>query len=150
MLRPMKILRRDILKLLQTYINKTENLQYFSQNFLPTLRALKSDFQSNDQNARDPEVLELFATLLSKLGPDLQPFMDQILVHLLSPTLNMIANDFNSFPEFREGFFQLVKSIVMYCADALITMESNSFNTLVQSIIFGCKHEKTEIMDLSL
>lgn len=30
MLRPMKILRRDILKLLQTYIDKEENLQYFN------------------------------------------------------------------------------------------------------------------------
>lgn len=76
MLRPMKILRRDTLKLLQTYIDKEDNLQYFNQNFLPTLRALKEDFAVGDQNARDPEVLELFATLLKKIGNELQPFME--------------------------------------------------------------------------
>lgn len=69
-------MRRDILKLLQKYIERTDDLQYFSQNFLPTLRDLKSDFAANNENARDPEVLELFATLLTKLGNELQPFMD--------------------------------------------------------------------------
>lgn len=98
---------------------------------MPTLRTLKADYESNDMNARDPEVLELFATLLTKLGTELQPFMDQILQHLLAPTLNMIANDFNSFPEFREGFFRLIKSIVKYCADALLAMDSGAFSTLI-------------------
>jgi hypothetical protein len=62
----------------------------------------------------------------------------------------MIANDFNSFPEFREGFFRLIQSIITYCTGALLQMEGGAFETLVQAILFGCKHERTEIMDLSL
>ena len=38
----------------------------------------------------------------------------------------------------------------MYCADALLAMDAGAFQTMVKSVIFGCKHEKTEVMDLSL
>ena len=87
MLRPMKILRRDILKLLQTYIEKETNFTYFNENFLSTLQAMVEDFSASDPNARDPEVLQMFATMMRQEGPMLQGFMPSILQHLLSPTL---------------------------------------------------------------
>ena len=87
MLRPMKILRRDILKLLQTYIEKEINFTYFNENFLSTLQAMVEDFSASDPNARDPEVLQMFATMMRQEGPMLQGFMPSILQHLLSPTL---------------------------------------------------------------
>ena len=37
MIKPMKTVRRDILKLIQTYIEKESDFTYFNQNFLPTL-----------------------------------------------------------------------------------------------------------------
>ena len=67
-LRPMKVLRRDILRLLQTYIEKEQNYQAFNQEFLPPLQAMVDDFVNSDQNARDPEVLQLFATMIKKEG----------------------------------------------------------------------------------
>lgn len=76
MIRPMKILRRDILKLLQTYIEREKDFAYFNNTFLPTLQALVEDFSSNDPKARDPEVLSLFATMMKQEGPMLQGFMN--------------------------------------------------------------------------
>ena len=61
MIRPMKSLRRDILKLIQTYIEKEQNFQYFNQNFLPTLQTMVEDFNNSVKDARDPETLMLFA-----------------------------------------------------------------------------------------
>lgn len=75
MLRPMKVLRRDILKLLQTYIERERDFTYFNQNFLPTLQALVEDFSASDANARDPEVLQLFSTMMRQEGPMLQGFV---------------------------------------------------------------------------
>ena len=37
MIRPMKAVRKDILKLIQTYIEKESDFTYFNANFLPTL-----------------------------------------------------------------------------------------------------------------
>lgn len=62
----------------------------------------------------------------------------------------MIGNDFASYPEFREGFFKLVQAIIGFCTEALLQLDGGSFETILQAVIFGCKHEKTEVMELSL
>lgn len=111
----MKTLRKDILALIQTYIEKEEDFSYFNQNFLPTLQAMIEDFSQSDPNARDPETLMLFAIILKKEGQHLENFLSPILIHLCQPTLQMIMNDLISFPEFREGFFKLVQNIIKYC-----------------------------------
>lgn len=49
MLKPMKAVRRDILKLIQTYILKENDKQYliFYQQFLPSLKLLIDDYKAN-------------------------------------------------------------------------------------------------------
>ena len=64
----MKTLRKDILSLIQTYIEKEEDYTYFNQNFLPALQAMVEDFAQSDPNARDSETLMLFATILKREG----------------------------------------------------------------------------------
>lgn len=68
MLKPMKTVRRDILRLIQTYIERSTELSIFTRDFLPTLQGLVEDYQQSDPNSRDSEVLMLFATMLKKLG----------------------------------------------------------------------------------
>lgn len=75
MIKPMKTVRRDILKLIQTYIERANDFTIFNQEFLPTLQNLVDDYQLNDHNARDPEVLHLFATMLKKMGEALSGFL---------------------------------------------------------------------------
>lgn len=90
MIKPMKTVRRDILKLIQTFIDKSNEFQYFNENFLPTLQGLTDDYQSNTPDARDPEVLHLYATMLKKMGESLSGYLNQILFNLCSPTLQVI------------------------------------------------------------
>lgn len=98
-----------MLKLIQTYIENCENFTVFNQRFLPSLQTLVNDYQQNDPQARDPEVLHLFATTIKRLGEILADYLQHIVVNLVESTLAMIKDDFISFPEFREGCFQLVK-----------------------------------------
>lgn len=44
MIKPMKTVRRDTLKLIQTYIENAENYAVFNQEFLPTLQGLVEDY----------------------------------------------------------------------------------------------------------
>ena len=115
MLKPMKSLRRDILKLLQTYIQEMDDMTIFVNEFLPQIKGLVEDYQQSNPDARDPEVLMLFATMSKKLGPVLHDFLNQILYNLCETTLEMIKNDYINYPEFREGFFTLVGNIVKHC-----------------------------------
>jgi exportin-1 len=150
MIKPMKTVRRDILKLIQTYIEHADNYQIFNQEFLPTLQGLVEDYAMNDPNARDPEVLMLFATMLKKLGENLGGYLQQIIIHLGESTLNMIKDDFISYPEFREGCFRLVEKTVKHCTGGLFQLSSDKFNTILLTIMFAMKHEKPELMEIGL
>ena len=73
MIKPMKAVRRDILRLIQTYILKEKDKTYtvFYQNFLPGLKPLIDDFKASAQDGRDPEVLHLFSTMIKHMGEQL-------------------------------------------------------------------------------
>lgn len=45
MIKPMKAVRRDILRLIQIYIEKEENFEFFNQHFLPSLQTMVQDYQ---------------------------------------------------------------------------------------------------------
>jgi hypothetical protein len=45
MIKPMKTARRDMLKLIQTYIQSADNMQVFISEFLPSIKNLVSDYQ---------------------------------------------------------------------------------------------------------
>ena len=44
MIRPMKAVRRGILKLIQIYIEKEQDFSYFNTNFLPTFQTMVQDY----------------------------------------------------------------------------------------------------------
>ena len=75
MIKPMKLVRRDILRLIQAYIERANEFTTFNVEFLPTLKNLVDDYQVSDPNSRDPEVLMLFATMLKKMGDMLSGFL---------------------------------------------------------------------------
>lgn len=75
MIKSMKAVRRDILKLIQAYIQRSNEFTIFNVKFLPPLQNLVEDYQANDPNARDPEVLNLFATMIKKMGDMLAGFL---------------------------------------------------------------------------
>lgn len=54
-------------------------------------------------------------------------FLQQILFSLCDSTLEMIKDDYISFPEFREGLFKLVENIVKFCTGGLFSLQSDKF-----------------------
>lgn len=64
----MKMVRRDILKLVGTYVEHTNDFTHFRQFFLPQLKNLIDDYQMGAPQTRDPEVLQLFATMFKHMG----------------------------------------------------------------------------------
>lgn len=75
---------------------------------LPTLKELVSDYNNAHCNARDPEVMLLFATLFKVMGQYLQSYLKDVVFQLCESTLEIIKNDMISFPEYRQAFFKLI------------------------------------------
>lgn len=123
-IKPMKALRRDILKLIQTYIEQETDFTIFNQYFLPSLKQLMEDYVNSNPNSRDPETLSLFATIIKKDSSFFNTDSLKVVIDsLINSTLEMIKNDFTSFPEFREGFFRLVHNIITHCTNSFLSLD---------------------------
>lgn len=68
LIRAMRSTKKEILKLLETFIEKTDDIQVVVQNFIPPLlAAVLGDYKLSIADARDPEVLSLMVVIIDKL-----------------------------------------------------------------------------------
>ena len=84
------------------------------------------------------------------MGENLTNEIPAIIEGLCQSTLAMVKNDFLSLPEFREGFFSLTMNIVKHGTTGLFNLQPQTFQEMVQVIIFAMEHEKPDQMDLGL
>ncbi|OBZ75216.1 Exportin-1 [Grifola frondosa] len=149
--RQLRTIKKEILKLMETFIRKAEDLEVVNGNFMPPLLdAILGDYNRNVPAARDAEVLNVMATIISRLGPLLTPQVPAILEAVFEPTLNMINQDFSEFPEHRVGFFKLLRAINLNCFPALLTVPPPQFKLFMDSIIWAIKHTMRDIAETGL
>ncbi|KDQ59442.1 hypothetical protein JAAARDRAFT_33006 [Jaapia argillacea MUCL 33604] len=149
--RQLRTVKKEILKLMETYIRKAEDLEAVNGNFIPPLLdAILGDYNRNVPAARDAEVLNVMATITSRLGPLLTPQVPAILEAVFEPTLNMINQDFSEYPEHRVGFFKFLRAINLNCFPALLTIPPTQFKLFMDSIIWAIKHTMRDIADTGL
>lgn len=126
-LRATKTVRREILNLIATFIKSSENPDLIVTEFLPILSELITDYNQNVPNARDPEVLSLFSTLIEKMREKMSEHIPDILNYLFESTLTMINNDYTTFMDFRKNFFGLIKNIVNFSLEGLFGATEENF-----------------------
>ncbi|KAF9264734.1 hypothetical protein L218DRAFT_200244 [Marasmius fiardii PR-910] len=150
-IRQLRTVKKEILKLMETYIKRAEDLDAVNNNFIPPLLdAILGDYNRNVPAARDAEVLNVMATITGRLGPLLTPQVPAILDAVFEPTLNMINQDFSEFPEHRVGFFKLLRAINLNCFPALLGIPPTQFKLFMDSIIWAIKHTMRDIADTGL
>lgn len=67
--RQLRTVKKEILKLMETYIKKAEDLESINNNFIPPLLdAILGDYTQNVPAARDAEVLNVMAAIVARLG----------------------------------------------------------------------------------
>lgn len=72
--RQLRTVKKEILKLMETYIRKAEDLEAVNSSFMPPLLdAILGDYNRNVPTARDAEVLNVMATITSRLGVNYSP-----------------------------------------------------------------------------
>lgn len=137
--RGLRTIKKEILKLIETYVEKSDDLEMVRTNIVPALLdAVLVDYHRNVPNARDAEVLKVMSAIISKLsvsstvvylnsrrylGSSLtlyhQNLMEDqvptIMENVFECTLEMINKDFSEFPEHRVEFFSLLRAINLHC-----------------------------------
>ncbi|KAJ1026770.1 hypothetical protein NDA16_002067 [Ustilago loliicola] len=151
MVRGLRTIKKEILRLVETYVKRAEDLEAVNVNLIPSLLdAILGDYNRNVPVARDAEVLNVMATITSRLQGLLTDKIAPILDAVFEPTLNMINQDFAEFPEHRVGFFKLLRAINLYCFPALLELPPPKFKLTMDSIIWAIKHTMRDIADTGL
>jgi len=149
--RSLRTIKKEILKLMESYIKKAEDLDAIYANFIPPLLdAILGDYNRNVPPARDAEVLNVMGTVTNRLASLLTPQVPAILDAVFEPTLNMINQDFAEYPEHRAGFYKLLRAINVQCFPALLTIPPAQFRLFMDSIIWAIKHTMRDIADVGL
>jgi exportin-1 len=74
-IRQLRTVKKEILRLTETYLKRAEDLDAINQNFIPPLfDAILGDYTRNVPQARDAEVLNVMATIVARLGVSLDRF----------------------------------------------------------------------------
>lgn len=126
-LKAMRTVRREILNLIATFISNNEDPDMVISEFLPKLSELIVDYNGNVPNARDPEVLSLFTSLIKKMGDRMNQYIPDILNCLFESTLSMISGNYTDFMDFRRNYFNLIKVIVEDSLDGLFEASEENF-----------------------
>ena len=67
--RGLRTIKKEILKLIQIYVEKADDLEAVNANMVPPLLdAVLVDYNRNVSDARDAEVLDVMTTIISKLN----------------------------------------------------------------------------------
>ncbi|KAL7408945.1 Crm1-F1 [Mrakia frigida] len=149
--RGLRTIKKEILKLVETYIKKAEDLDQVNSSLIPALLdAVLGDYQQNLPAARDAEVLNIMATIVTRLGPLLTDQVPAILDATFECTLNMINQDFAEYPEHRVGFFKFLRAVDQFCFPALVTLPGPQFKLVVDSAIWAIKHSMRDISEIGL
>lgn len=149
-LKATKTVRRQTLNLIATFISNNEDPNMVISEFLPKLSELITDYNNNVPNARDPEVLSLFATLIKKMGDEMNQYVPDVLGCLFESTLSMISNNYTEYMDFRRNFFNLIKNIIDNSLEGLFKADEEHFKICIDSIIWAIKHYQIELADIGL
>lgn len=170
--RGLRTIKKEILKLVNNYVEKADDLEMVHKALVPQLlEAVLLDYKRNVPDAREAEVLNVMTTIVNKLHvrwrPTLSRFMvglariyldcanksqsmmeDQIMTimdNVFECTLDMINKDFSEYPEHRVEFFKLLRTINLKCFPALLRLDARSFKFVIDSCMWASKHDNREV-----
>jgi exportin-1 len=149
--RGLRTIKKEILKLVNIYVDKADDMQMLHDNLVPQLlEAVLLDYKRNVPDAREAEVLNLMTTIINKLHGYMEDQVLNIMDSVFECTLDMINKDFSEYPEHRVEFFKLLRTINLRCFPALLKLDARQFKFIVDSCMWASKHDNREVESAGL
>ncbi|XVF56527.1 hypothetical protein PTKIN_Ptkin06aG0128200 [Pterospermum kingtungense] len=147
----LRSVKRETLKLIETFLDKAEDQPQIGKQFVPPMMdPVLGDYARNLPDARESEVLSLFATIINKYKAAMIDDVPRIFEAVFQCTLEMITKNFEDYPEHRLKFFSLLRAIATYCFPALILLSSQQLKLVMDSIIWAFRHTERNIAETGL
>ena len=147
----MRAVKKEILKLTETFIVTSKNAKVVVEHFVPLLlEATLGDYHTSVPDARDPGVLSLLAVTMNKLKDTMIKDLPKILESVLECTLPMITKNFEDYPEHRANLFNLLRAINKHCFQAFFDIPPSGFKLVIDSVLWSVKHNHVSIYETGL
>ncbi|XP_019423472.1 PREDICTED: protein EXPORTIN 1A isoform X2 [Lupinus angustifolius] len=147
----LRSVKRETLKLIETFLDKAEDQPQIGKQFVPPMfDPVLGDYARNVPDARESEVLSLFATIVNKYKATMVEDVPRIFEAVFQCTLEMITKNFEDYPEHRLKFFSLLRAIATHCFPALICLSSEQLKLVMDSIIWAFRHTERNIAETGL
>ncbi|KAK4351071.1 hypothetical protein RND71_030384 [Anisodus tanguticus] len=147
----LRSVKRETLKLIETFLDKAEDQPHIGKQFVPPMMdPVLGDYARNVPDARESEVLSLFATIINKYKGAMIEDVHRIFEAVFQCTLEMITKNFEDYPEHRLKFFSLLRAIATHCFPALIRLSSQQLKLVTDSIIWAFRHTERNIAETGL
>ncbi|KAL3651217.1 Exportin-1 [Castilleja foliolosa] len=147
----LRSVKRETLKLIETFLDKAENQPHIGKQFVPPMMdPVLGDYARNLPDARESEVLSLFATIINTYKGSMIEDVPRIFEAVFQCTLEMITKNFEDYPEHRLKFFSLLRAIAKHCFGALIHLSSEQLKLVIDSIIWAFRHTERNIAETGL
>ncbi|XP_062119750.1 protein EXPORTIN 1A [Humulus lupulus] len=147
----LRSVKRETLKLIETFLDKAEDQPQIGKQFVPPMMdPVLGDYARNLPDARESEVLSLFATIINKYKGAMTEDVPRIFEAVFQCTLEMITKNFEDYPEHRLKFFSLLRAIATHCFAALIRLSSQQLKLVMDSIIWAFRHTERNIAETGL
>ncbi|KAK4206128.1 CRM1 C terminal-domain-containing protein [Rhypophila decipiens] len=144
--RGLRTIKKEILKLIETFVDKAEDPQAVRVQMVPQLLdTVLVDYNRNVPGARDAEVLRAMTAIITKLGSIMEDQVPTIMENVFECTLEMINKDFSEFPEHRVEFFNLLRAINLHCFPALLKLDNRQFKFVIDSCMWASKHDNRDV-----
>ncbi|KAM7463572.1 hypothetical protein LguiA_031693 [Lonicera macranthoides] len=147
----LRSVKRETLKLVETFLDKAEDQPQIGKQFVPPMMdPVLGDYARNLPDARESEVLSLFATIINKYKGAMIDDVPRIFEAVFQCTLEMITKNFEDYPEHRLKFFSLLRAIATHCFPALILLSTEQLKLVMDSIIWAFRHTEKNIAETGL
>ncbi|WZZ30128.1 hypothetical protein YC2023_013529 [Brassica napus] len=147
----LRSVKREILRLIETFLEKAEYQSHIGKQFVPPMMdPVLGDYARNVPDARESEVLSLFATIINKYKVNMQDEVPRIFEAVFQCTLEMITKNFEDYPEHRLKFFSLLRAIATFCFPALVQLSSEQLKLVMDSVIWAFRHTERNIAETGL
>ncbi|PWA66235.1 exportin 1A [Artemisia annua] len=147
----LRSVKRETLKLIETFLDKAEDQPQIGKQCVPPMMdPVLGDYARNVPDARESEVLSLFATIINKYKGAMIDDVPRIFEAVFQCTLEMITKNFEDYPEHRLKFFSLLRAIATHCFQALILLSPEQLKLVMDSVMWAFRHTERNIAETGL
>ena len=147
----MRSVKKATLRLIETFVAKTNDLDLFVQQHVPAMiDPILGDYTRNVPDARDAEVLSLFAAMIDRMKDKMEHEVPKIFEAVFECTLDMITKNMEDYPEHRLKFFGLLRAVTRHCPRTLFTMSEGQLKLIIDSVIWAFRHTERNIAETGL